>query len=86
MTIAAWTTAAGERDRIVAAAAALPRDPCGEWAVSGVPADLNGVPLFVNGFPEAMRAAGAAPSFRIAAGAAPGRCHARWSGDAFVHD
>ena len=43
------------RESIVAAALAIDGDPCAEIAVRNLPEVRNGVPLFIKGFPEAVR-------------------------------
>ena len=56
------------------------------WIVSGVPATLRGVPLFVNGFPEAARPSLGEPILMAPAQNADGRCRLTWSGEAFRRD
>lgn len=80
----AWRHAAVERDRILAAAGRAGLEDCNAWAVFGLPSVVDGVPIFLNGFPEAMRAAGRKETFRVASDRVnPGECRLRWSGADF---
>jgi hypothetical protein len=77
----AWRHAAVERDRILAAADRSGLEDCNAWAVFGLPSVVDGAPIFLNGFPEAMRAGGRRQTFRIAPEHVdPGECRLRWSG------
>lgn len=80
----AWQEAAGVRDRILLAAARTSFDRCPRWSVTGLPDVVRGVPVFINGFPEAMRAAGRAEQFRVAPGFPDAdECRAAWTGRDF---
>ena len=66
------------------AAAGAADSRCSGWIVSGVPATLDGVPLFVNGFPEAARPWLGEP-IQMASGPQPdGQCHLKWTGAEFA--
>ena len=83
--IALWTEAARARDTLLAAAGAtIPN--CSSWAVYGLPASDRGVPLFVNGFPEAARQE-LPGRIRVApATLDPGECRLTWNGERFVRE
>ena len=83
--IGLWDDAGDTRDRIIRAAdAQMKAAQCAEWAVHGIPAEIQGVPTFVNGFPEAMRAHTTA-RIRVAPGTADaGECRMIWTGTAFA--
>ena len=81
--LALWQNAATTRDRILAAAVAAADRTCAGWIVSGVPATLDGVPVFVNGFPEAARPTLGEPIHMSPATPAPGQCQLTWTGQAF---
>jgi hypothetical protein len=78
-----WQNAAETRERILAAAADASDPSCSGWLVSGVPATLDGVPLFVNGFPEAARPSLGEPIHVAPAPLADGQCRLTWTGQAF---
>jgi hypothetical protein len=85
MHIALWTEAARARDRLIAAAGTTTPN-CSSWAVYGLPSTLRGVPVFVNGFPEAARQE-LPGRIRVApAGVDPGECRLTWNGERFVRD
>jgi hypothetical protein len=80
-----WHDAAAVRDRILTSAQVIRLDRCPSWAVSGLPAIVDGVPTFVNGFPEAMRAAGRTERFHVAPHVLEAEeCTMRWTGTEFV--
>ena len=76
-----WQNAAATRERILAAAAGAADPGCPGWIVSGVPATLEGVPLFVNGFPEAARPWLGEPIHMAPAAQANGQCQLTWTGE-----
>ena len=78
-----WQNAATARERILAAAAGASNPGCAGWVVSGVPATLDGVPLFVNGFPEAARPSLGEPIHMAPAARAAGQCQLTWTGEGF---
>jgi hypothetical protein len=78
-----WQNAATARESILAAAAGASDPACSGWVVSGVPATLDGVPLFVNGFPEAARPALGEPIHMAPAARAGDQCQLTWTGQAF---
>jgi hypothetical protein len=78
-----WQNAAAARERILAAAAQASDPNCSGWLVSGLPATLDGVPLFVNGFPEAARPSLGEPIHMAPAPLADGQCRLTWTGQAF---
>ena len=78
-----WQNAATTRERILAAAAAASDGTCAGWIVAGVPATLDGVPLFVNGFPEAARPSLGEPIHMAPATRAAGQCQLTWTGQTF---
>ena len=79
-----WLDAAESRDWIVASAETrMKAAGCARWAVFGLPAEIRGVPTFVNGFPEAMRSRTKAP-IRIAPDdAEAAECRLTWTGGGF---
>ncbi len=80
-----WTEAARARARVIAAAGTATPN-CSSWAVYGLPSTLRGVPLFVNGFPEAARQE-LPGRIRVApATVDPGECRLRWNGERFERD
>jgi hypothetical protein len=80
-----WTDAARTRDLILAAADSTPT-PCESWAVYGLPASVRGVPVFINGFPEAARLV-LPGGVRVAPALLnPGDCRLTWTGERFVAD
>ncbi|MGH9372795.1 MAG: hypothetical protein ACRD15_14815 [Vicinamibacterales bacterium] len=81
-----WLEAGALRDRILSAAGRAPLDRCEAWSVSGLPDLFAGVPLFINGFPEAMRAAGRPERFRIGPRPADGECRLWWTGNELAHE
>jgi hypothetical protein len=82
-----WREAAAMRDRVVGLAQQIPVGTCVAWAVYDLPAIIDGVPVFVNGFPEAMRAAGRAERFHVTPDTLePGECRIRWNGSALEVD
>jgi len=78
-----WLDAAESRDWIVASAEARMKAPCARWAVFGLPAEIRGVPAFVNGFPEAMRSRTPAPIRVAPEDADPAECRLTWTGGNF---
>jgi hypothetical protein len=85
MHIELWTEAGRARDRLLAAAGTT-TPSCSSWAVYGLPSTLRGVPLFVNGFPEAARQE-LPGRIRVApATLDPGECRLTWNGERFVRD
>jgi hypothetical protein len=78
-----WQNAAAARERILEAAAGAADPRCSGWIVSGVPATVEGVPLFVNGFPEAARPWLGEPIHMAPAPHSDGQCQLRWTGDRF---
>ena len=78
-----WQNAATARERILSAAGGAADPRCSGWVVSGVPATLDGVPLFVNGFPEAARPALGEPIHMAPAALAAGQCQLTWTGEVF---
>jgi hypothetical protein len=80
-----WTDAGRARDRLVAAAGRTTPD-CSSWAVYGLPSTLRGVPLFINGFPEAARHE-LRGRIRVApATVEAGECRLTWNGETFVRE
>ena len=84
--VAVWTRAAAGRERILSAATAMADRTCAGWIVSGLPPALDGVPVFVNGFPEAARPILGEPIHVAPAQPADGQCRLQWTGTAFVRD
>ena len=80
-----WTEAAQARNKLLAAAGTtIPN--CSSWAVYGLPASHRGVPLFVNGFPEAARQ-DLPGRIRVApATLDPSECRLTWNGERFVRE
>jgi hypothetical protein len=78
-----WQNAATARERILAAAAGAADPGCSGWTVSGVPATLEGVPLFLNGFPEAARPWLGEPIHMAPSAQADGQCRLTWTGELF---
>ena len=73
-----WTEAAAERDRILAAAAALPLGTCASMEFQGLTDTLRGAYVFRNGFSDAISRA------QSPAGPSDGRaCRFRWNGTTF---
>ena len=81
--VALWQNAATTRERILTAAAAAADGSCSGWVLAGVPATLDGVPLFVNGFPEAARPSLGEPIHMAPATPAAGQCQLTWTGEKF---
>lgn len=80
-----WTEAARVRDRILAAAATTTPN-CSSWAVYGLPSTIRGVPVFLNGFPEAARRE-LPGRIRVApATLETGECRLTWNGETFVRE
>jgi hypothetical protein len=80
-----WTEAARARDRLLAAAGTT-TPGCSSWAVYGLPATLRGVPLFINGFPEAARQE-LPGRIRVApATVEADECRLTWTGERFVRE
>lgn len=80
-----WTEAARARDQLLAAAGTT-TPTCSSWAVYGLPSTIRGVPVFVNGFPEAARQE-LPGRIRVApATIDPGECRLTWNGERFVRD
>jgi hypothetical protein len=84
--LALWNNAAILRERILGAAVSAADRNCAGWIVAGVPPTLDGVPLFVNGFPEAARPALGEPIHMAPAPRAPRQCQLTWTGEAFRRD
>jgi hypothetical protein len=78
-----WQKAASARERILEAAAAAADPRCSGWVVSGVPATIEGVPLFVNGFPEAARPWLGEPIHMAPAPQSDGQCLLKWTENGF---
>ena len=78
-----WQNAAAERNRILEAAAGAADPRCSGWIVSGVPATIDGVPLFVNGFPDAVRPWLGEPVNMAPAAQSDGQCQLKWTGSDF---
>lgn len=81
-----WKEAAGLRESIVAAALAIDGERCAEIAVRNLPEVRNGVPLFINGFPEAVRLHREHPRIRVLAPKEPAptaSCAYAWTGEQF---
>jgi hypothetical protein len=81
-----WRDAAVLREHILAAAAAASDPRCPTWIVRGLPEAFDGVPLFVNGFPEAARSSlggqiRVSPDQRV-----EGECQLTWTGEAFKRE
>lgn len=76
-----WAEAAAVRDAILGAAETQAPAGCREVTVSGLPEALEGVPVFVNGFPEAMRERD--DRVRFSVGVSGGDCALTWDGAAF---
>jgi hypothetical protein len=80
-----WHDAGAVRDRILTSAQRARLDRCPAWTVTGLPAVVEGVPTFVNGFPEAMRTAGRTERFHVGPQAVEAdECAMRWTGTEFV--
>jgi hypothetical protein len=80
-----WTEAAQARDKLLGAAGTTTPN-CSAWAVYGLPGTLRGVPLFVNGFPEAAREV-LPGRIRVApATVDAGECRLTWNGETFVRE
>jgi hypothetical protein len=80
-----WTEAARARDGVLGAAGAT-TPSCSSWAVYGLPSTIQGVPVFINGFPEAARQA-LPGRIRVAPAAPdPDECRLTWNGERFVRD
>ena len=78
-----WQNAATARERILGAAAAAADTRCSGWVVSGLPATLEGVPLFVNGFPDAARPWLGEPIYVAPPPQSDNLCQLRWTGNGF---
>jgi hypothetical protein len=78
-----WQKAAAERNRILEAAAGAADPRCSGWIVSGVPPTIDGVPLFVNGFPAAARPSLGEPINMAPAAQSDGQCQLTWTGSKF---
>lgn len=81
-----WIDAARTRDRLLAAASRVTFSGCAGWAVHNLPSAIRGVPVFVNGFPEAAREQlpgriRVAPTTLEA-----GECQISWNGEQFVRE
>jgi hypothetical protein len=80
-----WTEAAQTRDKLLGAAGRTTPD-CSSWAVYGLPGTLRGVPLFINGFPEAARHE-LPGRIRVApATVTADECRLTWNGETFVRE
>jgi hypothetical protein len=80
-----WVEAGRTRDRLLSAATATAAG-CAATAVHGLPSTVRGVPLFLNGFPEAARQHLPGPIRVAPAARAPGECRLSWDGERFVRD
>ena len=78
-----WTGAAAQRDLIVGAAEKALLSGCHDSTVDGLPQVMNGVPLFLNGFPEAMRERVSTAQFHTDDGTVDIDCRLRWTGSGF---
>jgi hypothetical protein len=78
-----WQNAATARERILGAAAGAADPRCAGWVVSGLPATIEGVPLFVNGFPEAARPWLGEPIYLAPTPQSESLCQLRWTGNGF---
>lgn len=81
-----WIDAAKTRDRLLAAASRVAFTGCPGWAVYNLPSAIRGVPVFINGFPEAAKEQlpgriRVAPTTLEA-----GECRIRWNGEQFVRN
>ena len=81
-----WRDAATLRERILAGAAAASDPRCVSWIVSGLPETFEGVPLFVNGFPEVAGPLLGGAIRLSPAQAGNGECQLTWTGDTFRRD
>ena len=84
MHIELWTEAA-RADRLLAAAGATTPN-CSSWAVYGLPSTLQGVPLFVNGFPRGCATGIGRPHPRGARGESSRVNAATWNGERCARD
>jgi hypothetical protein len=81
-----WKTAGTHRELIIDAAGKAAMSGCRESIVYGLPRILAGVPLFLNGFPEAMLERLPAARFHIDAAVAPVDCRLTWTGSDFLKE
>ena len=84
--VSLWIEAGQTRDRVLAAAGRGTFTGCSGWAVYELPATIRGVPVFINGFPEAAREQlpgriRVAPTTLEA-----GECRIVWNGQQFVRE
>jgi hypothetical protein len=75
-----WKQAGAHREVILRAADKVVMSGCRAPAVRGLPAVLEGVPLFLNGFPEAMSERQPTSRFHMDAAAADADCRLAWTG------
>jgi hypothetical protein len=78
-----WKAAGAQRELILAAADKAWTSGCRESVVRGLPQVTVGVPVFLNGFPEAMRERFPAAHFRVDPAAADFDCLLTWTGSEF---
>ncbi len=76
--------AAGAQRKLIVEAAEKAGTGCRESVVLGLPQVTAGVPLFLNGFPEAMRERVPAARFRVDPAAADFDCRLKWTGSEFL--
>ena len=79
-----WRAAGAQRESILEAAEKAWTPECRESVVDGLPQVVVGVPVFLNGFTEAMRERLPAARFRVDAGAGDAGCPLRWTGSELV--
>ena len=75
-----WKKAGAHREVILSAADKVVMSGCRAPAVRGLPAVIAGVPLFLNGFPEAMSERQPTSRFHMDAAAAGVDCRLAWTG------
>jgi hypothetical protein len=81
-----WIEAGRARDTLLAAAGRVTFTGCQAWAVYDLPATIRGVPVFINGFPEAAKEQ-LPGHIRVAPTTLePGECRIRWDGEQFVRE
>lgn len=85
MHVRLWTNAAQHREAILEAAEKAVPSGCDEAAALELPDTDAGVPLFLNGFPEAMRRRLPGVRFYSVSGATRERCRLTWTGSGFIN-